>query len=132
MLGSSGNIKTSQKCTISCIRVIFGECQTLRHRDKSAPGHFGTCARHFGTKTNRHQDKSAPGQIGTSKRQIGTCVFFFDFTSFDCYRMYFTSLFSFLKSCFDLSDKFITLSCQFYGLVSIIQDYVGWVSLYMY
>jgi hypothetical protein len=32
----------------------------LRHGDKSAPGYFGTCVRHFGTKTNRHPDNSAP------------------------------------------------------------------------
>jgi hypothetical protein len=51
-------------------------------------------------------------------------IFFLDFTSFDCYRMYFTSLF-FFKSCFDIFDKSITLSCKFYGLVRIIQDYVG-------
>jgi hypothetical protein len=46
-------------------------------------------------------------------------IFFLDFTSIDCYRMYFNSLFFFLKSCFDLFDKSVTLSCQFYGLVSI-------------
>ena len=27
--------------------------------NKSAPGHFGTCVRHFGTKTNRHPDNWA-------------------------------------------------------------------------
>jgi hypothetical protein len=43
-------------------------------------------ARHFGTKTNRHPDNSA------SQLDKSTLVFFlFDFTSFDCYRMYFTS-----------------------------------------
>ena len=110
-----------------------------RMLDTSAPGQIGTRTLRHLCETFRYQDKSAPRQFGipirqidTSKRQIGTCIFFFDFTSFDCYRMYFTSLFFFLMSCFDLFDKSVTLSCQFYGLVSIIQDYVGWVSLYMH
>ena len=98
----------------------FRKASSKHHR----PMYFGwvcgsTCCRQMldtsasgqiGTRTLRYQDKSAPGQFGIPIRQIGTCVFFFDFTSFDCYRMYFTSLFFFLKSCFDLFDKSITLS----------------------
>ena len=83
----------------------FRKASSKHHR----PMYFGwvcgsTCCRQMldtsasgqiGTRTLRYQDKSAPGQFGIPIRQIGTCVFFFDFTSFDCYRMYFTSLFFF-------------------------------------
>jgi hypothetical protein len=39
---------------------ILSDMYTCRRMlDTSAPGHFGTCVRHFGTKTVRHPDNSA-------------------------------------------------------------------------
>jgi hypothetical protein len=53
------------------------ECYTLRHRDKSAPGHFGTCVKHFGTKTNRHPDNSTPQLDKSSPQKDKSALVFF-------------------------------------------------------
>ena len=95
--------------------------------DTSAPGQIGT-------RTNRHPDNLASQLDKSTPQKDKLALVFFSLISLPlivivCILPVF---FFFLKSCFDLFDKSITLSCKFYGLVSIIQDYVGWGSLYMH
>ena len=45
--------------------------------DTSAPGHFSTCVRHFGTKTNRHPDNSAPQLDKSAPQKDKSALVFF-------------------------------------------------------
>jgi hypothetical protein len=45
--------------------------------DTSAPGHFSTCVRHFGTKTNRHPDNSAPQWDKSAPQKDKSALVFF-------------------------------------------------------